>query len=135
MGQKAHWVKRGRQGDFCETGLWKYSRHPNYFGEIFQWWCLFAFSYASSGNSLGGYAAPLFRANSAQPSGHGHLQCRGEEFETILRQRRGTLCKIPQEHLRPDPICWLRMYSSVFETNHLLRFREVRVQASIWRVS
>lgn len=24
--QKALWVKRGRQGDFCETGLWKYSR-------------------------------------------------------------------------------------------------------------
>jgi len=65
--QKAHWVKRGRQGDFCETGLWKYSRHPNYFGEIFQWWCLFAFSYASSGNSLGGYADPLWWAGIVSP--------------------------------------------------------------------
>jgi len=24
--QKAVWVKRGRQGEFCEIGLWKYSR-------------------------------------------------------------------------------------------------------------
>jgi len=24
--QKAMWVKNGRQGDFCEVGLWKYSR-------------------------------------------------------------------------------------------------------------
>ncbi len=25
---------------FIRTGLWKYSRHPNYLGEILQWWCV-----------------------------------------------------------------------------------------------
>mmetsp|Transcript_13160 Transcript_13160/g.30251 ORF Transcript_13160/g.30251 Transcript_13160/m.30251 type:complete len:387 (+) Transcript_13160:109-1269(+) len=55
--QKAWWVRRGREGDFCSVGLWKYSRHPNYFGEIFQWWCLWLFSYSSSTR---GYADPLW---------------------------------------------------------------------------
>jgi steroid 5-alpha reductase family enzyme len=26
------------KGRVLSTGLWKYSRHPNYFGEIIQWW-------------------------------------------------------------------------------------------------
>lgn len=27
-----------KEGTVLDTGLWKYSRHPNYFGEAMQWW-------------------------------------------------------------------------------------------------
>lgn len=32
------------QGKIIESGLWKYTRHPNYFGEATMWWGLFFFS-------------------------------------------------------------------------------------------
>jgi len=32
------------KGQLCLVGLWKYSRHPNYFGEILVWWGVFLLS-------------------------------------------------------------------------------------------
>ena len=32
------------KGKYLDTGIWAYSRHPNYFGEIMFWWGLFLFA-------------------------------------------------------------------------------------------
>jgi len=54
---------------FCDAGLWSWSRHPNYFGEILLWWGMFTMCSsvfkAAANNSEGnwGYATiagPIF---------------------------------------------------------------------------
>lgn len=36
-------------GKVLDTGLWAYSRHPNYFGEFLIWWAYFLFALSSGG--------------------------------------------------------------------------------------
>jgi steroid 5-alpha reductase family enzyme len=37
------------RGKLLTSGLWRYTRHPNYFGDATQWWGFYAFSAAAGG--------------------------------------------------------------------------------------
>jgi steroid 5-alpha reductase family enzyme len=42
-----------------DTGLWKYSRHPNYFGEVLFWWGLYLFALAAQPSAWQALIGPL----------------------------------------------------------------------------
>lgn len=49
---------KNNKGLIIQTGLWKYSRHPNYFGEILMWWSIFLITIPFT-NSLYFIVSPL----------------------------------------------------------------------------
>lgn len=45
-GEMMRFKARSKKGEILTTGLWRWSRHPNYFGEILFWWGIFFLSLA-----------------------------------------------------------------------------------------
>ena len=41
--------RKENNGKVLDTGLWKYTRHPNYFGDFCIWWSFYLFALASGG--------------------------------------------------------------------------------------
>jgi steroid 5-alpha reductase family enzyme len=54
-------AKEENRGRFVASGLWRYSRHPNYFGEMLVWWGLFLYAVPFlDGAAFAVVAGPVF---------------------------------------------------------------------------
>jgi steroid 5-alpha reductase family enzyme len=42
---------KNNHGKILTTGLWRYTRHPNYFGEVTQWWGIWLLALSVPGGS------------------------------------------------------------------------------------
>ena len=42
-------ARAGNRGEVLDTGLWRYTRHPNYFGECLIWWGFYLLALAAGG--------------------------------------------------------------------------------------
>jgi len=52
--QLARFIKNPEnKGKLMQSGLWAYTRHPNYFGEVTQWWGIWLVALSVSGGLLG----------------------------------------------------------------------------------
>ncbi|MET0171847.1 MAG: DUF1295 domain-containing protein [Agrobacterium vaccinii] len=92
--QLAHFRKKPEaRTEVCEEGLWRYSRHPNYF---FEWlfWCAWPLL-ALTGPSPAGWAALLapalmywllVHASGIPPLEEHMLRSRGEKFRSLQRR-------------------------------------------------
>ncbi len=80
----------GNRGRVCQTGLWRYSRHPNYF---FEWLVWVSFAVVAIPSPLGvlGLVAPalmlflLLRVSGIPPAEAQALRTRGEEYRAYQR--------------------------------------------------
>lgn len=94
----------GNKGKFIQTGLWAWSRYPNYFGEMLLWWGIFLGCSASfHGAEWIAVVSPLFVAFlllfvSGIPLQERQAQARwgqDEEYQTY-RARTNLLLPLPR---------------------------------------
>ena len=57
--QLKNFAKNNKHGEIMADGLWAYSRHPNYLGEVTFWWGLFFFALAADSSYWWTIAGPL----------------------------------------------------------------------------
>ena len=57
--QLVAFAKVKRPGEIIKSGLWAYSRHPNYFGELSFWWGLYLFGLAADPSYVWTIVGPL----------------------------------------------------------------------------
>jgi len=89
------------KGKTCNVGLWKYSRHPNYFFESLIWWS-FYFLFLGAGAWWGIYAPLiilhlLLNVTGVPPSEAQALKNRGDDYRRYLEKTSKFVPWFPKE--------------------------------------
>ncbi|MDB5706767.1 MAG: hypothetical protein JWN66_3883 [Sphingomonas bacterium] len=82
-----------RAGTVLDTGLWRYTRHPNYFGDALTWWGLYLIA-AESWTGLWALPGPVLLTWtlmkwSGVPTIEGRLKRRKPGYEAYVRRTSG----------------------------------------------
>jgi len=83
------------KGKLMTTGLWKYSRHPNYFGEITMWWGLWLMTVGTSSMLIALTSPILITLLIVFVSGLPLLEKMMEKHPDWARYKRATSVLIP----------------------------------------
>jgi steroid 5-alpha reductase family enzyme len=82
-----------KAGKVLNTGLWRYTRHPNYFGDALTWWGLYLIA-AESGTGLWALPGPVLLTWtlmkwSGVPTIEGRLKRKKSGYEEYVRRTSG----------------------------------------------
>lgn len=88
------------QGQVLTTGLWRFTRHPNYFGDACTWWGLFLIA-AESSTGLWALPGPIFLTWtlmkwSGVPTIEGRLKRKKPGYEEYVQRTSGFLPWFPK---------------------------------------
>jgi steroid 5-alpha reductase family enzyme len=81
------------EGQVMQTGLWRYTRHPNYFGDALTWWGLYLIA-AETGTGLWAVPGPIFLTFtlmrwSGVPTVEGRMKRKKPGYEEYMRRTPG----------------------------------------------
>jgi steroid 5-alpha reductase family enzyme len=105
VGDHQLWVFRqdpGNRGTVMRTGLWRYSRHPNYFGEVVQWWGIYLIVAAAPGGAWFVFSPVLITLLIGFVSGIPLLERRYAASPAYDEYRRTTSIFLPMPPRRPE---------------------------------
>jgi|SRR5580692_50285 steroid 5-alpha reductase family enzyme len=88
------------KGKVLDSGLWRYTRHPNYFGEACVWWGLYLMA---AETTIGAWAIPgpilitfLLTRVSGVPTVEGGMRKNRKEYENYIRRTSGFIPWFPK---------------------------------------
>jgi steroid 5-alpha reductase family enzyme len=88
-------------GKVLQTGLWRYTRHPNYFGDALVWWGLWLIA-ADTGLGVWSLPGPilltfLLTRWSGMPTVEGRMRRKKPEYEAYVQRTSGFIPMLPRK--------------------------------------